>query len=109
MRHLRQLALPAVAAAALLAAGCGGGGGGGAGGSTGSGETTAVDKNSYAYEGGFQLCSTGTIEELALEYGVEPKPDLIAKATAEAIAGGSGEKDFEAGRQGCLDAFAKGG
>jgi len=105
MKHPRQLALPVVAAAALLAAGCGGGGGG----TAGSGETTtAVDKKSYAYEGGFQLCSTGTVEELALEYGVEPKPDLIAKATAEAIAGGSGEKDFEAGRQGCLDALQAG-
>ena len=109
MRHLRQLALPAVAAAALLAAGCGGGGGGGdTGGSNGSGG--GVDTTSQSYKGGFEVCSEGTVAEIADIYGVPEKTsDAVSTVIAEQLAGSSDPAEVAEAKKGCEDAFAKGG
>ena len=103
MRHLRQLALPAVAAAALLAAGCGGGGGGGG---TGGG----ADTTSQSYKGGYEVCSEGTVAEIADLYGVPEKTsDAVSTVIAEQLSGSSGEAEIADTKQGCEDAFAKSG
>ena len=110
MRHLRQLALPAMAAAALFATGCGGGGGGGgdSGGSNGSGG--GVDTTSQSYMGGFEVCSEGTVAEIAEIYGVPEKTsDAVATVIAEQLAGSSDPAEIAEAKQGCEDAFAKGG
>jgi hypothetical protein len=108
MRHLRQLALPAVAAAALFATGCGGGGGGDTGGSNGSGG--GVDTTSQSYKGGFEVCSEGTVAEIADIYGVPEKTsDAVSTVIAEQLAGSSGAAEIAETKQGCEDAFAKGG
>jgi hypothetical protein len=107
MRHLRQLAFPAVAAAALLAAGCGGGGDG-TGGSNGSGGGS--DTKSPSYKGGFEVCSEGTVAEIAEIYGVPEKTsDAVSTVIAEQLAGSSGAAEIAETKQGCEDAFAKGG
>lgn len=107
MRRLRQLALPAVAAAALLAAGCGGGGGG-TGGSNGSGG--GVDTTSQSYKGGYEVCSEGTVAEIADLYGVPEKTsDAVSTVIAEQLSGSSGAAEIADTKQGCEDAFAKSG
>ena len=94
-----------VLVSAVLLAGCGGG----AGSATTSGPTTAAggERQSGAYEGGFEICSGGTVEEIANLYGVsEPKAEAVADVIAEAVSGGT-PADAANARQGCLDAFAQ--
>lgn len=101
---LRLLAPVLIASAALLA-GCGGGGGSSTAGAT---TTSGGGKQSGAYAGGFEICSQGTVEEIAQLYGV-PKstPDAVAKVIAEAVSGGSSPQDATDAMRGCADAFAQ--
>lgn len=97
--------------AVLLLAGCGGGGSSTGDGKLGGGATTASGGGSGdktgAYQGGFEICSTGTVEEVAASYGVpESTPEAVSNSIAEAVSGGTPAYAEEA-KQGCLDAFAK--
>ncbi len=91
---------------AVLLAGCGGGGGS----ATTAGPTTATDgggAQSGAYQGGFEICSGGTVEEIANLYGVaEATAEAVADVIAEAVSGGT-PADAADAKQGCLDAFAQ--
>lgn len=96
----------------LVLAGCGGGGAGG-GSPSGTGVSTAGSagggpgEQTGAYQGGFEICSTGSVEEVAASYGVpETTPDAVADSIAEAVSGGTPAYATEA-KQGCLDAFNK--
>lgn len=96
---------PALLASAFLLAGCGGGGG------AGTAETTIATggggAQSGAYQGGFEICSGGTVEEIASLYGVpENTAEAVAEVIAEAVSGGTPE-DATNATQGCLDAFAQ--
>ncbi len=85
-------------------AACGGGGGS----ATTAGPTTALDGDggqSGAYQGGFEICSGGTVEEIATLYGVAPPTaKAVAGVIAEAVSGGTPEDAADA-TQGCLDGF----
>ena len=96
---------PVLLASAVLLAGCGGGGGSAtAGGAT---DTGAGGAQSGAYQGGFEICSGGTVEEIANLYGVpEGTAEAVAEVIAEAVSGGTPEDATDA-TQGCLDAFAQ--
>lgn len=102
------LASLVVVPAALVLAGCGGGGStGGDGGTSASTGSPSAGSSSGAYQGGFEICSTGTVEEVASSYGVpEPTPDAVSDAIAEAVSGGT-PRDAKDAKQGCLDAFEK--
>ena len=97
---------PVLLASAVLLAGCGGGGG--AGGATAGGTSdTSSGAQSGAYQGGFEICSDGTVEEIANLYGVpEGTAEAVAEVIAEAVSGGT-PKDATDATQGCLDAFAQ--
>jgi hypothetical protein len=95
---------PVLAASALLLAGCGGG----SSTATGSGATTGGGTHSGAYNGGHEICSGGTVEEISSLYGVTPATkEAVAKVIAEAVSGGSSPQDATDATQGCLDAFAE--
>ncbi len=103
--------LLAVAPVVLVLAGCGGGGsstGGGANtGASSAGSSDASGGRSGAYQGGFEICSTGTVEEVASSYGVpEATPEAVSESIAEAVSGGT-PRDAKDAKQGCLDAFTK--
>lgn len=118
-RHVLPLLLAALLLA--LAAGCGGGDGGGDGsaGGTTSAETTGEggeeseaegDPENVAYQGAYELCAEGTVEEIAGLYGIDPPdPEVVAEAIAEQVGGGLSPDDFEQGRLGCLAAFDEAG
>ena len=90
---------PVLLASAVLLAGCGGGGGGGAT-AGGTSDTGGGGAQSGAYQGGFEICSGGTVEEIASLYGVP-------EGTAEAVSGGSSPQDATDAMRGCADAFAQ--
>ena len=98
MRTALSLA-PVILVSAVVLAGCGGG----SGGSTTPGATSTAGSSggaqSGAYQGGFEICSGGTVEEIASLYGVPAE-------TAEAVSGGTPEDATDA-TEGCLDAFAQ--
>jgi hypothetical protein len=111
------------------AAGCGGSGGDGAAATeaatTGGeepaeetetepeeGEEPAAEANpdNVAYQGAYELCSDGTVEELAGLFGIDPPTeDAVAEAIAEQVGGGLSAADFEQGRLGCLAALEERG
>ncbi len=91
---------------AVLLAGCGGGGSGGAT-AGGTSDAGGAGAQSGAYQGGFEICSDGTVEEIANLYGVpEGTAEAVAEVIAEAVSGGTPE-DATNATQGCLDAFAQ--
>ena len=95
---------PVLIATVVLLAGCGGGGGGATVGDT---SDTGGGAQSGAYQGGFEICSGGTVEEIASLYGVpESTAEAVAEVIAEAVSGGTQEDAADA-TQGCLDAFAQ--
>ena len=97
---------PVLLASAVLLAGCGGGGGGGAT-VGGTSDTGGGAEKSGAYQGGFEICSDGTVEEIASLYGVpEGTAEAVAEVIAEAVSGGT-PADATNATQGCLDAFAQ--
>lgn len=97
---------PVLLVAAVLLAGCGGGGGGG-GATAGGTSDTGGGAQSGAYQGGFEICRGGTVEEIASLYGVpEETAEAVAEVIAEAVSGGTPEDATDA-TQGCLDAFAQ--
>lgn len=103
------LVLLAAAAAALLLTGCGGGGSGSLAttGASSAGSSAAYGGRSGAYQGGFEICSTGTVEEVAANYGVpDPTPEAVSESIAEAVSGGT-PRDATDAEQGCLDAFKR--
>ena len=101
----RFFALFAVSSAALSLAACGGGGGGTDTGASPAGTSTASGGHSGAYQGGFEICSTGPLEEVAATYGVpEVTPEAVAESIAEAVSGGT-PREAEDAKQGCLAAF----
>lgn len=118
-RHALLLLLAALLLA--LAAGCGGGdGGNGSGAGTTTTETTGpgeddgedaeADPENVAYQGAYELCAEGTVEEIAGLYGIDPPdPEVVAEAIAEQVGGGLRPDDFEQGRLGCLAAFDEAG
>ena len=94
LTRLSLLALPLVA---LALAGCGGGGGGSGGG---------VETSSAAYQGGFELCSAQTAQEIGDENGIDnATPEQAADVSAELVAGGGGEGQQADARAGCLAGF----
>jgi len=96
---------PVLLAAAVLLAGCGGGGGATIAG--GTSDTGGGGAQSGAYQGGFEICSGGTVEEIASLYGVpESTAEAVAEVIAEAVSGGTPDDATDA-TQGCLDAFAQ--
>ena len=105
-------ALLAAVPVALLLSGCGGGSSSDNGavantGASSAGSSAASGGRSGAYQGGFEICSTGTVEEVAANYGVpDPTPEAVSESIAEAVSGGT-PRDATDAKQGCLDAFAK--
>lgn len=98
---------PVLLASAVLLAGCGGGGGGGAT-AGGTSDTGGGGAQSGAYQGGFEICSGGTVEEIASLYGVpEGTAEAVAEVIAEAVSGGSSPQDATDAMRGCADAFAQ--
>jgi hypothetical protein len=87
---LRSAALLAILA---LAAACGG-------------ADRSIDKTSGAYQGAFQVCTNTPLKQHALELSVAAKPEAVADAVAVAIAGTHTGREYENGRQGCLDAYS---
>lgn len=87
---------------AVVLAGCGGGATAG-----GTSDTGGGGAQSGAYQGGFEICSGGTVEEIANLYGVpEGTAEAVAEVIAEAVSGSTPE-DATNATQGCLDAFAQ--
>ena len=100
-------ALLAAVPVALLPAGCGGGGSSAGTGASSAGSSAASGGRSGAYQGGFEICSGTTVEEVAASYGVpESTPEAVSDSIAEAVSGGTA-RDATDAKQGCLDAFAK--
>jgi len=64
-----------------------------------------VDTTSGAYQGAFQVCTNTPVKQHALELGVAADPEAVADAVAFAIAGKRSGRDYENGKQGCLDAY----
>ena len=69
-----------------------------------------MDTTSQSYKGGFEICSEGTVAEIADLYGVPEKtPDAVSTVIAEQLSGSSAPEEVADTKQGCEDAFAKGG
>ena len=69
-----------------------------------------VDTTSQSYKGGFEVCSEGTVAEIADIYGVPEKTsDAVSTVIAEQLAGSSDPAEVAEAKKGCEDAFAKGG